>query len=187
MARDNFLQRKKAVLSKLDRSSIGKWDEKIIPLCDKINSKNDFYTTSSCSGRIIVMIDQNKKGSGLFEFTSHDIVNPEDFMKYVSKDKLKLDLKFKSEPPIIHIACRNLNLALNILEKAKNSGWKHSGIISAGEIVIVEIASTEKLEFPLAKDGKLLVEKLFLDIVLEKANDKLKNGWKKIEKLIKVI
>jgi tRNA wybutosine-synthesizing protein 3 len=187
MTRDNFLQRKNAVLSKLDRSSIGKWDDKIISLCDKINSSNDFYTTSSCLGRIIVMVDQMKKGPGLFEFISHDVVNLENFMKCIPKEQSKLNLKFKSEPPILHIVCRNLKLASDILEKAKNAGWKHSGIISAGDSIVVEIASTEKLEFPLTKNGKLLVDKVFLDIVLEKANEKLKNGWKKIEKFEKII
>jgi len=42
---DIFLQRKKEVLSKKDKSSKGSWDEKIKTLCDKINKKNDYYTT----------------------------------------------------------------------------------------------------------------------------------------------
>ena len=63
---DRFLQRKKAILKKLDKSSKGDWDEKIISLCDKINSNDNYYTTSSCSGRIIIMKDVVKKGKGLF-------------------------------------------------------------------------------------------------------------------------
>ena len=66
MQQDNFLQRKNDLLNKKDKSSIGKWDEKIATLCEVINKKDNYYTTSSCSGRIVVMVDQEKKGSGLF-------------------------------------------------------------------------------------------------------------------------
>ena len=42
MSRDRFLQRKTAVLFKLDKSSIGGWDKKIKSLCDKINKLAGF-------------------------------------------------------------------------------------------------------------------------------------------------
>jgi tRNA wybutosine-synthesizing protein 3 len=177
---DKFQQRKKDILEKLDKSSVGGWDEKIKSLCDKINSKENYYTTSSCSGRIIVMIDQAKKGPGLFEFVSHDLV--EDFEKFKGEN-----LKFKSEPPILHVACKSIGDAEEILNKAREVGLKRSGIISLGKNIIVEIISTEKLEFPLVKEGKLLVSDEFLKIVLEKANDNLKKGWGKIDKLEKKI
>jgi len=75
MSRDRFLQRKTAVLSKLDKSSIGGWDKKIKKLCEKINSLDDFYTTSSCSGRVILMIQQDKKGKDLFLKTWHEKIS----------------------------------------------------------------------------------------------------------------
>ncbi|MBS3064855.1 MAG: hypothetical protein J4472_03505, partial [DPANN group archaeon] len=124
-------------------------------------------------GRIIVMVDQDKKGPGLFEFVSHDLVK-----------ELK---KFKSEPPILHVACKTLEDAETFLIKAQNAGWKRSGIISLRRNIVVEIISTDKLEFPLVKNGKLLVDEEFLKIVLEKVNENLKKGWRKIEKLKKII
>ena len=185
MVRDNFLQRKNDVLNKLDKSSVGGWDDKIKPLCKKINELDDFYTTSSCSGRIIVMADRDKKGPGLFEFTSHNNVNFNELNKFLSGN-LKGDLKFKSEPPIIHVCCRTLDSAEKILNFAQNAGWKRSGIISLGRFIVVEMVSTEKIEFPLINRGDLLVDKNFLKIVLEKANSNLKKGWLKIAKLEKM-
>ena len=61
MVVDLFSQRKKDVLLKSDKSSIGNVDEKISSLCNKINSKEDFYTTSSCSGRILLMKDMTEE------------------------------------------------------------------------------------------------------------------------------
>jgi len=178
-----FERRKQDILSKKDKSSIGEWDKHIVRLCETINLNDNYYTTSTCSGRIIVMIDQNKKAPGLFEFVSHEKVEFEKLKEEVSK--IKEDSKFKSEPPILHIACKTLEDAEKLLKKAQLSGWKRSGIISLGKNIVVEIISTEKIEFPLFKSGKLLVDDDFLKIVLEKANENLVKGWAKIEKLRK--
>ena len=173
----SFNQRKKDILEKKDKSSIGGWDEKINDLCESINKSEKYYTTSSCSGRIIVMIDQAKKGPGLFEFVSHDLIE-----KFPEVD-LSLKLKFKQEPPIIHVACEDLESAEELLNKFRDSGWKRSGIISLGKNIIVEALSTEKIEFPLTLDGKVLVSDEFLEIVLSRANENLEKGWEKINKV----
>jgi tRNA wybutosine-synthesizing protein 3 len=83
---NQFNQRKKDILSKKDKSSRGKWDLRIISICDKINSFENYYTTSSCSGRIIVMKDEEKKGPDLFKFVSHDLVDFDGFWKFINEN-----------------------------------------------------------------------------------------------------
>lgn len=185
MKPDNFLQRKQDVLSKNDKSSIGKWDEKIKSLCEKINKKENYYTTSSCSGRIIVMIDKEKKGPDLFKFFSHDLITLEYFLRCLPKEIAKLNLKFKQEPCILHVSCKNLKDAYIFLEKAKLAGWKNSGIISKEKRLVVEINGTEKLEFPLMLKGKMLVNDKFLELIIKKSNENLKKSWERIKKLEK--
>lgn len=213
MSRDNFLQRKKAVLSKQDKSSKGSWDEKIKFLCEKINKMEDYYTTSSCSGRIVLMIEQDKKAEGLFLKVWHEEINFEELKKELEKicsqvrnlsasiphpsdpDKGNKksntarfeNIKFKQEPCVLHVACRNLEDAFYILNKAKKVGWKRSGIISEGRRFIVEIVSTEKLEFPIIVNGKLIVDDNFLKIIIKKSNENLKKSWEKIGKLEKEV
>jgi tRNA wybutosine-synthesizing protein 3 len=180
---NSFQQRKQDVLSKEDKSCIGKWDERIKELCDKINSLDNYYTTSSCSGRIMILKDSDKKGPGLFEFVSHDLVDFETFGKKIKN--LKGDFKFKQEPPIIHIACEGLDDAEKLLRMAQETGWKRSGIISLRRNIIIEIIGTRKIEFPLVKNGELLVNEKFLEIIVEKSNENLEKGWKFISKLEK--
>ena len=67
-----FERRKQDVLGKEDKSSIGGIDEKIKKLCDIINKKKEYYTLSSCSGRIVLIRNIDKKQPGLFFFVSHD-------------------------------------------------------------------------------------------------------------------
>src|SRR3989344_5427025 len=216
---DSFLRRKTSVLSKIDKSFIGKWDEKIIPLCNKINSSPNYYTTSSCSGRIVLMIDQDKKSHNLFLKISHELIsfnwlknNLNEIIKnkggvfYDSRSlsgnfknpkfqiennsgqskKLKTELiKFKCEPPILHVVCRNLESASLLLEKVKNSGMKHSGIHYLGRNIILEIHGDDKLEFPIFNKNKILVNDDFLKLIAKESNEKLKKSWKMIENISK--
>ncbi len=188
MVRDRFLQRKEAVLSKEDMSFSGVWDKKIKKLCDKINKDPDYYTTSSCSGRIILMISRDKKGKDLFLKTWHDKIYFYDFKDSLEKllDKKEI-IKFKLEPPILHVACRDLKKATEILEKSKYLGFKRSSILTFDRNIIVEVNSSEKLEFPVIKDNLILVDDRFLKLVLEMSNFKLEKGWEKIKKLEKAI
>ncbi len=197
---NRFQQRKKDVLAKQDKSSIGFWDKRISKLCEKINSFEEYYTTSSCSGRVVLMIDQEKKGPGLFEFVSHDVVGFEELWKEIKKlslkDKVKfkqnqnrkfficpnLSYKFKQEPPIIHVACKDLKNAEIILKIGRKAGWKKSGILSLGKNIIVELNCSWRLEFPLIKGGRLLGGG-FVKEVVNKVNWNLRRGWRAISRL----
>ena len=176
----SFLQRKKDILSKEDKSSIGGWDERVKNLCDKINWFDEYYTTSSCSGRIMIIRDIDKKGPGLFHYVSHDKVSLKELMDNIPKEG---NFKFKQEPLIFHIACEDMAGAKRLLKKVQSSGLKHSGIISISKMVVVEIIGNEKIEFPIVSSGKLLVNEEFLKIVVKKANENLEKGWKRIDRL----
>src|SRR3989338_8550527 len=179
---DSFLRRKTSVLSKIDKSFIGKWDEKIIPLCNKINSSPNYYTTSSCAGRIVLMISQNKKAHNLFLKISHELISFNWLKNNLNKIKNKF-VKFKCEPPILHVVCRNLESASLLLEKAKISGMKHSGIHCLGRNITLEIHGDDRLEFPIFNKNKILVDDDFLKLVAKESNKKLKKSWKIIKKL----
>jgi tRNA wybutosine-synthesizing protein 3 len=186
-SQDIFNQRKKAILEKKDKSSIGEWDEKVKELCNKINSLEDFYTTSSCSGRVVLMIDQEKKGEGLFLEVSHEKIDfnwLKNSLEKAKEDDEKI-VKFKTEPPILHIACKDLDSASNFLEKAKHIGFKRSGINVLTKNIILELCSTEKIEFPIIEKGRVLVDDNFLRLIIKKSNEKLERGWEKIDCLRK--
>ncbi len=188
---DKFQQRKKDVLNKMDKSSIGSWDDKIKDLCNKINKLENFYTTSSCSGRILLMIDQEKKGEDLFIFVSHNKITfkdlKEELKKLTDRGKERLNVKFKLEPCILHIACKNLEDTKLFFEKGKEAGFKRLGIIGTTHSFTFELNSTEKLEFPIIHKGKLIVDEDFLKIIVEDANKKLEKSWEKINNLKRLV
>jgi len=59
-----FEEQKASCLSQVDLSKKGSIDDQIVDLVQYINAKDDYFTTSSCSGRISVfseLADQKKK------------------------------------------------------------------------------------------------------------------------------
>jgi len=183
---DIFTKRKKDVLSKLDKSHKGERDEKIAELCEKINSSDDYYTTSSCSGRVVLMTDQDRKDKNFFISVYHDKISLKELKRdLVSSVKKNQKIKFKLEPCILHVSCRTLKDAENLYNKAKLAGWKKSGIIGMKNGFNVELNGTERLEFPIIHRNKILVSDEFLKIIVEESNKKLEKSWKRIKKLEK--
>ena len=184
---DVFSKRKKDVLSKIDKSFKGEWDRKILDLCNKINSFENFYTTSSCSGRIILMLEKERKDRNLFLKCYHELITFEkikkDLLSILKEIKGEELVKLKLEPCILHVACKSIKDASFLCELAKRAGWKKSCILSFNKKIIAELGSTEKFEFPIIKSKKILVDDNFLRIFVDEANKKMKRIWKKIEKL----
>jgi tRNA wybutosine-synthesizing protein 3 len=182
---DNFLQRKKDILKKIDKSSKKSWDKKIKKLCDRINKLDNYYTTSSCSGRVVVMLDKKQKKPGLFLNIYHDLIKLRKFKNDIDKLGVIELVKFKQEPPILHVHCKTLKDAQKLLRKSQLAGWKKSGIISSGKRFILEMNGTDRLEFLLMNRGMILVTNAYLELIIKRCNENLKSGWQKIKKLEK--
>ena len=183
-----FQRRKQDCLSKADKSSIGSWDKPILGLCEEMNKNKSFYTLSSCSGRIVLIKNLDKKQPGMFVLRSHERIKFDELLRALeSAAKAKETLIFKQEPPILHVCCEKLDDAENLLEKAREAGWKNSGIMSTRGRIVVEMRSTEYLALPIMEKGKLLVNEEFLKILVRESNKRLEKGWEKIKKLEKII
>ena len=185
----NFEFLKKGQFKRIDKSDEGNIDRKILSLVDKINKKEGYYTTSSCAGRVVLMVGQEKKQEGLYLFKSHEKISPGEFRKAISSSAKKHGglVYFKMESCILHIACKSLQGAQELLDRAKMAGWKKTGIISAGRRIVCEISSTEKMEMPVADKGRALITGILLKIILKEANIKLERTWKKIKRLEKLL
>lgn len=59
-----FSQRKIACLCKKDKSSAGQIDVHCLNVCNEINKRDEFYTTSSCSGRCFIYCGMANKSNG---------------------------------------------------------------------------------------------------------------------------
>ncbi|MAH07627.1 hypothetical protein CMI38_05260 [Candidatus Pacearchaeota archaeon] len=178
----NFDNSKKSILGKEDKSSIGEVDSRIVGLCDVVNGRDDMFTTSSCSGRVVLIRDSDKKESGLFLFRSHELISFEELKREIERVAGEVSsgmVMFKQEPCLLVVSCKDDGVMDWLFGIARNNGWKKSGVLG-GKKRLVELMSSGSLEFPVAKDGRVLVDDSFLKVVVERANRNLVRSWERI-------
>lgn len=184
-----FEEDKEKQLAKKDKSSIGGWDPKIEGLCNKLNKTDRYYTTSSCAGRFVLLRNVQEKQPGLFIFRTHDkitFVKLKKELEKAVKNKEK-EVSFKQSTCILHVACKTLEDSQELVDKAKLSGWKKSGIMATRNRFVCELTSTENLELPIITKGKILVDDNLLKMLVKEGNQKLERTWDKIKKLERMI
>jgi len=184
-----FEQDKEKQLARKDPSDEGKWDDAIASACKKLNENKNHYTTSSCSGRIVLIKALEEKAEGVFLFKTHNKISFKQLKKEL--ERIKKDYKkrvdFKQETCIVVSACRSLEDAQNLVDKFKEAGWKRTGIIASRKRIIVEAMSTEHLALPIIDRGKILVDDVYLKILVRDANLKLDRVREKILRFEKTI
>jgi tRNA wybutosine-synthesizing protein 3 len=160
----------------------GRVDREIIPLLEAINSIEHYATLSSCAGRIAV-IDVPHFGSKkdcTFLGKWHERVSTEDVLKAISLSRK--ECWFVAQPAILHVMCSTLEHASRLLNVARNSGFRESGIISLKKN-IVRICSSERIEAVVAVNGKTLAPESYIHVLVDYANKKLEKTREKLRAL----
>ena len=183
----NFEEQKKKQLERKDASSIGSWDPKIKGLCEKLNKRKEYYTTSSCAGRIVLLKGEMGKEPNKFLFRTHKKTSFSEIKKALEDVEYEGLVEFKQSPCILHVACASLEDSQELVNNAKLAGWKKSGIMNTKKRFIVELQSTEHLAFPIMNGGEVFVDDKFLRRVVQQSNMRLERVWNKIDKLKRLI
>tara|TARA_Y100000310_G_C20474822_1_gene711885 strand:+ start:304 stop:837 length:534 start_codon:yes stop_codon:yes gene_type:complete len=168
-----FQNRKKTFLSKLDKSKKGGIDPKVIPLINKINSQEKYFTTSSCSGRVVLWKGSGKKNEIEWLKVSHDLID-NTFLQNLSGPDL---IWLKLEPFILHVCCQDLQSAKQFLSQAKKI-YKKSSLLTISKKIIVEIKGSELLEIPIFKNQYLISDQ---ELIIQIINSKFENNQKNIK------
>lgn len=159
-----------------DKSPQGFIDEDVKELLKVLNDKG-YQTSSSCSGRIVLITNSGEKGNAKWLFKSHKKVDGNKIFDLVQNNG---PLWFLQEPFILHVKAKDLESAQELLTIAKNSGLKISGITSIKNCSI-EIRSTERMETLLTKD----CNKGYVFLLVKEANNRLKKTKEKMNNLFK--
>lgn len=200
-----FDQKKLAILreilaSDLDALPKGTIDSLCIPIIETINSHSDLVTTSLCSGRVSVFLEGNKTGTqigakgneGRWLFVTHHPEELENWHKSV--DFVFLEprtcgpatryILYKFEPLILHVKCRDADLANLLYSTAMSCGFRESGI---GSNNIVGIRTSIKLDVPVGcLDGDKLVSfvpESYLQLVTQLSLDRFAENFRKMDAL----
>jgi tRNA wybutosine-synthesizing protein 3 len=168
--------------------SKGEVDTDMLPLIDIINSLEDYYTTSSCTGRTSVFYDPGSKKDSDWVGKWHRKVMPEEVSEALERIPGNGIIWFMHEPTIIHISCRTLENASRLVDLARNSGYKKVGILSfKDDRIIVEVCGTERIDAPMAIEGRKIISDEYLNELTELANNKFSKGMLRLERLMKAL
>jgi len=180
-----FVNQKRNAVERYNQArNLGDVDEEIIPLLEYINSLDDFYTTSSCSGRIALLLELGSKKECRWLGKWHREISPEELIDCMQELPSDGVLWFKYESPILHIAAKTIEGAKKILYIARESGYKRVGLQGLKkERYLVELCDTERVDCPLAENGHLLVDERYLTYLVAFSNGRFRKGQMKLEGL----
>ncbi|XP_059168587.1 tRNA wybutosine-synthesizing protein 3 homolog [Physella acuta] len=179
-----FTNQKMQRLEHTDLSRKGAIDDALVELVHFINANAKYFTTSSCSGRIIVFQNQSetvKKKGCQWLYVSHVPVEFEAIEK--SLENITDEAVFKFEPMVMHIQCQDLESAQKLHQAAVASGFRNSGITigSKGKIMMA-VRGTHSLEAPLSSKGQVLVTQQYIKYLIESANSKMEENFCRINR-----
>ncbi|MEM4267955.1 MAG: tRNA wybutosine-synthesizing 3 family protein [Candidatus Woesearchaeota archaeon] len=183
----SFKLQKRQALDRKDNSRRGEVDKEILHVVDAINRLDDFYTTSSCAGRVVLLAkdERARKCDSKMLFVTHKRISPLRVLKVLNCQEKQM-VWLRQESFIIHVCAKTLDSANRLLLLAREAGFKHSGILTVGKRIILEIEGTERMDVPIFHK-KLLVNKHYLNIVCRIANKKMQKNLKKIDAFYRLL
>ncbi|XP_068963527.1 tRNA wybutosine-synthesizing protein 3 homolog isoform X2 [Petaurus breviceps papuanus] len=149
-------------LSKADLSRKGSVDEDVVELVRLLNAREQFFTTSSCAGRILLLDGgpegrEPQKQKRPWLLVTHGRCTAGDLLSALKEAQGDAVLKF--EPFVLHVQCRQLQ-----------------------DAQVLAVRSTHGLEVPLSHEGRLMVTEEYIDFLLNVANQKMEENKRRIER-----
>jgi len=166
----------------------GEVDKAIVLLCKYINKTSNFFTSSSCSGRILLLGIKGKgKNQAYFHRKWHSKVRFQDVWKAMH-EKTSGELWFKMESFIIHIGARTIKDAEKMLAIKNMAGIKRGGLIvlKPGKFML-ELIGTEDIAMPVKYDDRVLVNEEFMREAVKAANKKMGENQKRLKMFEKIV
>ncbi|XP_066453889.1 tRNA wybutosine-synthesizing protein 3 homolog isoform X2 [Eleutherodactylus coqui] len=145
---------------KTDLSKKGSVDEDIKGIVRDINRQDAYFTTSSCSGRVVLLdespdVSAVQKQNCLWLFVTHGLCTKDDVFSGLQKASGDAVLKF--EPFVLHVQCRTLQ-----------------------DAQLLAVRSTHCLEVPLSHKAKCLVSEEYIGFLVQTANQKMEENKRRI-------
>ncbi len=158
-------------------------DSLAVPFIERINSFAKYATSSSCSGRVILLEMKHSKKDARIIRSWHEEWTVNELSSEAENYSGKKDLWLFAQGFIFHVYCYDLSASIALLDFCRRNGLKRSGIISISRFPVVEIISTNYLAVPLIVNEKPLFAQDKLIELEMLALAKLKLNIRQLKKL----
>lgn len=202
-----FRAHKERILEKTllyDRSPKGSVDFRIMGILDELNKREQFVTTSSCSGRVLFVshdervVWQKEQGSlsqgakshtGRWRISHDGIANADDYFDLEAeglRDNLG-DLWLHVQAMELQVACANLAEANRLIAVIKKV-FQRAYVKSAGKEwkTLVQADGMQHIQMPFALSGRRVFGGSNEEMT-RIVNTKLQRNWDDMERLLEVL
>ncbi|NPA86459.1 MAG: hypothetical protein GXO00_00405 [Candidatus Diapherotrites archaeon] len=163
----------------------GEVDPPAVPLLEIVNRVPDAVSTSSCSGRVVLLetdVEERKRESA-FHRKWHRPVTTEELLEGFRSFSGEV-LWLKMDPLIFHVATRTLDLAREMVSAAREAGIKVAGIqVIDPWKVNVEVRGIDQMAVPLYWKGEPLLDEEHVRRFVPIVNRKMLKNQRRLEKL----
>lgn len=169
-------------LYKPDRSKKGNVDEHIKDLINTINNHENYYTTSSCSGRVNLMTVAKSgiKKDHEWIYMTHDTPDENEawnsLQKYAESNPDE-DVWIRSQPTILHVCAKDIESAQIMMDIMIGIGYKRTGIRATKKRIIIESLGPEFVDAPVYINQKIIVTKEYFDELINQSKIKMNKVW----------
>ena len=168
-----------------------KIDPLMISISKHVEKTKNYFTTSTCSGRITLMDlneDESKK-ENVFYRKWHRKVKMEEVWKAIEDYSTNGNVWLRQDAFVYVIGTNTWENAEKIIRACQEAGVKRYGVHHfEEEKILMEIFGTQNMSIPLITKGKILIEKKHVKEWVKIANQKWtrnENKRKQFEKVLK--
>lgn len=168
---------------------IGYLDEDLLDILLEFFKRPESYTTSSCSGRIVVVDSRMpwERRDATIIFKKHTPISLNE-IKDLLKQPVLHRLWLVASGPIIHVVTLTAREALRVLRIAREAGFKHSGVMSVSKKgYLVELRTGIRLAVLLKTPNGLVVNEQSLNEAVRAVNEALIEGKKRLNRLLEAL
>jgi tRNA wybutosine-synthesizing protein 3 len=179
-----FLDAKEKAVRSLEKACRDdRVDAGIQELLVVINNSEQFFTSSSCAGRVVLLEIPaiGDKQQARFLGRWHRVIALGDLLGAVEKADQGL-LWLLAQSPILHIGADSSDAADCMIKTAVGCGFKNSGLKRSDRKFMVEVCSTERLDAPIGRDGTLFCSEEHLVLLVDIANAVLTRAQEKLQR-----
>ncbi|MEK6820812.1 MAG: hypothetical protein AABY11_00235 [archaeon] len=165
-----------------------KIDPLMIPFSRFVRETRDYFTTSTCSGRITLMDlneDESKK-EGAFYRKWHACAKASDVWNAIQEKKYTGNLWFKQDAFVYVIGTHNHENVKRIFDACQKAGIKRHGIHYEGKgKILIEIFGSQAMCVPITNGKDVLVNEAYVKEIVKIGNVKWKRNETKRKELEK--
>ena len=173
----------KSLVDAIEKKKI---DPLMIDISNFISQTKNYFTTSTCSGRITLMeVDEKEsKRKNAFFRKWHSQVSFEEVWNGIQDNSNIENVWFRQDAFVFVIGTNTIENTKPIIQACQEAGIKRFGIHhSEPGKVLMEIFGSQRMSVPVKEKQEILVEEKFVQKIVEIANKKWKQNDKSLNKL----